>query len=285
MSNAILPAIPLFADPRAGLLDSGYVWVGVENLDAESNPVAVYWDAALTQPAPQPLRTSAGLIVRNGAPASVHVAVAFSMTVKNARGELVLHLPSGASAVSAAASAAASASSASTNASAAIAARNAAQISQGLAATSATSANTSANAANTSAGIASTAATAAASSASSAASSAATAAGVAAIAPMVATSTYISGGSGGNIMRVDANVYPVSGTSRFLGSGSNRWEAASIEQVYFGSGLASISSGTGSPEGAVAANVGSLWLRTDGGAATTLYVKESGLGNTGWIAK
>lgn len=44
-------------------------------------------------------------------------------------------------------------------------------------------------------------------------------------------------------------------------------------------------SGSGTPEGAVTAPVGSLFTRTDGGASTTLYVKESGSGNTGWIAK
>lgn len=43
--------------------------------------------------------------------------------------------------------------------------------------------------------------------------------------------------------------------------------------------------GAGSPEGVVTANVGALYSRTDGGASTTLYVKESGTGNTGWIAK
>ncbi len=43
--------------------------------------------------------------------------------------------------------------------------------------------------------------------------------------------------------------------------------------------------GAGTPEGAVAAPVGSLFTRTDGGANTTLYVKESGAGNTGWVAK
>lgn len=48
---------------------------------------------------------------------------------------------------------------------------------------------------------------------------------------------------------------------------------------------ATISSGTGTPEAAVTAPVGSLFLRTDGGASTTLYVKESGAGNTGWVAK
>lgn len=46
-----------------------------------------------------------------------------------------------------------------------------------------------------------------------------------------------------------------------------------------------ISSGTGSPESVVTGAVGSLYLRTDGGASTTLYIKESGTGNTGWAAK
>ncbi len=44
-------------------------------------------------------------------------------------------------------------------------------------------------------------------------------------------------------------------------------------------------SGTGTPESVVTAPVGSLFTRTDGGANTTLYVKESGTGNTGWAAK
>lgn len=43
--------------------------------------------------------------------------------------------------------------------------------------------------------------------------------------------------------------------------------------------------GTGTPEAAVTAPVGSLYFRTNGGASTTLYVKESGTGNTGWVAK
>jgi hypothetical protein len=44
-------------------------------------------------------------------------------------------------------------------------------------------------------------------------------------------------------------------------------------------------SGTGTPESAVTAPVGSIYLRTNGGANTTLYIKESGTGNTGWVAK
>jgi hypothetical protein len=46
-----------------------------------------------------------------------------------------------------------------------------------------------------------------------------------------------------------------------------------------------ITAGSNTPEGAVTAPIGSLFLRTNGGAATTLYVKESGAGNTGWVAK
>lgn len=43
--------------------------------------------------------------------------------------------------------------------------------------------------------------------------------------------------------------------------------------------------GSATPESAVTANVGSIYLRTNGGSGTTLYVKESGTGNTGWVAK
>ena len=43
--------------------------------------------------------------------------------------------------------------------------------------------------------------------------------------------------------------------------------------------------GEGSPEGVVTAPVGHMYLRSDGGATTTLYIKTSGVGSTGWTAK
>ncbi len=43
--------------------------------------------------------------------------------------------------------------------------------------------------------------------------------------------------------------------------------------------------GTATPEGAVTAPIGSTFRRTDGGAGTSFYVKESGAGNTGWVGK
>lgn len=50
-------------------------------------------------------------------------------------------------------------------------------------------------------------------------------------------------------------------------------------------GAVKVLTGTGSPAGAVAAPVGSLYLRSDGGANTTLYVKEAGAGtSSGWRA-
>lgn len=46
---------------------------------------------------------------------------------------------------------------------------------------------------------------------------------------------------------------------------------------------ATISSGTGTPEGVVTAPVGSIFLRTDN--ANSFYVKQTGAGNTGWVLK
>jgi hypothetical protein len=47
-----------------------------------------------------------------------------------------------------------------------------------------------------------------------------------------------------------------------------------------------IMAGVGSPEGVVSADVGSIYLRTGGGAGTTLWVKESGGSSTfGWASK
>jgi len=43
--------------------------------------------------------------------------------------------------------------------------------------------------------------------------------------------------------------------------------------------------GSGSPESVVTAPIGAVYHRTDGGAGTSFYVKESGSGNTGWISK
>jgi hypothetical protein len=45
-----------------------------------------------------------------------------------------------------------------------------------------------------------------------------------------------------------------------------------------------IAAGAGSPEGVLTAPIGSLWLRTNGSTNAAVYRKETGAGNTGWVA-
>lgn len=87
--------LPLFLDQRGGLLDAGYVYAGVANDDPEANPIDLFWDAALTIPADQPLRTRGGSIVNGGSPALVFLAQAdYSMRVRDADGNLVEYIAS-----------------------------------------------------------------------------------------------------------------------------------------------------------------------------------------------
>lgn len=90
------------------------------------------------------------------------------------------------------------------------------------------------------------------------------------------------------------NVYNTDGTAPYLGGiatdlriYANGGESARFKDngVQLNGTNALITAGSGTPEGSVSAAVGSLYTRTDGGANTTLYVKESGTGNTGWVAK
>jgi len=79
---------------------------------------------------------------------------------------------------------------------------------------------------------------------------------------------FVRNGAGIDVKLADNSAYTSIRASKFTVTTSVFW-----------------SSGTGSPEGVVTANIGSIYSRSDGGAGTTLYVKESGTGNTGWIAK
>ena len=45
-----------------------------------------------------------------------------------------------------------------------------------------------------------------------------------------------------------------------------------------------ITYGYGTPEGVIAKNIGALFMRLDGGASTTMYLKETGSSDTGWRA-
>jgi hypothetical protein len=75
------------------------------------------------------------------------------------------------------------------------------------------------------------------------------------------------------------------GVTKSVSSTTGTLAAHKVSQLFVGSGGITVSTGSGTPEGAVTAPVGSIFLRSDGGASTTFYVKQTGTGNTGWAAK
>ncbi len=87
--------------------------------------------------------------------------------------------------------------------------------------------------------------------------------------------------------RDEAGTIKAAGGFRAVSQNSN-WTDAQLElMVRRGEALVQcgLLMGNGSPEGVVTAPRGAFFTRGDGGAGSTLYVKESGTGNTGWVAK
>lgn len=80
---------PIFTDIDGQPLEDGYIWIGAANLDPQTNPINVYWDAALTLPAGQPIRTLAGYPANNGTPARLYVNSDYSIRVMNKNGSVV----------------------------------------------------------------------------------------------------------------------------------------------------------------------------------------------------
>lgn len=78
---------------------------------------------------------------------------------------------------------------------------------------------------------------------------------------------------------------PAIDVSYTLGQQALRFSNVYAQNLRPGAGNVFWTSGAGTPEGLITAPVGSLYTRTDGGASTTLYIKESGAGPTGWVAK
>lgn len=80
---------PIFTDVDGDPLSDGYIYVGTANLNPETNPITIYWDAALTIPAAQPVRTLNGYPSRNGSPARIYTASNYSIAVRNKNSSLV----------------------------------------------------------------------------------------------------------------------------------------------------------------------------------------------------
>ena len=86
---SINPPYPAFAGADGLPLENGYIWIGVVNLNPVVNPIAVYWDAALTIPAVQPIRTLNGYPVYQGTPSRFYAGSDYSIQVLDSKGSVV----------------------------------------------------------------------------------------------------------------------------------------------------------------------------------------------------
>jgi len=86
---SIQPPYPAFAGADGLPLENGYIWVGTVNLNPQTNQIAVYWDAALTIAAAQPIRTLNGYPVYQGTPSRFYAASDYSIQVLDSKGSLV----------------------------------------------------------------------------------------------------------------------------------------------------------------------------------------------------
>jgi len=91
------------------------------------------------------------------------------------------------------------------------------------------------------------------------------------------TSPTISGAIGGSA------TWPAPGTIGGTTPGAISGTPITATNSFL-NGTCQLLAGAGSPEGVQTAPVCSRYLRTDGSTGTTLYIKESGVGNTGWVA-
>jgi len=90
MSSSIVSPFPFFTDTTGAPLEGGYLYLGQSNLNPETAPVNVFWDAALTIPAPNPVRTVGGYPSRAGTPSRFFIQGAFySITIRNRNHVLV----------------------------------------------------------------------------------------------------------------------------------------------------------------------------------------------------
>lgn len=90
MSSSIISPFPFFTDTTGAPLESGYIYIGQSNLNPETAPVNVFWDAALTIPAANPVRTVGGYPSRQGTPSRFFIQGAFySITIRNKNHVLV----------------------------------------------------------------------------------------------------------------------------------------------------------------------------------------------------
>lgn len=78
---------------------------------------------------------------------------------------------------------------------------------------------------------------------------------------------------------------PLNDSTDDLGTIARRYASVRALRYNIETSSCTLSSGIGSPEGNLTAGPGSIYVARGGGANLTLWVKQSGTGNTGWAAK
>lgn len=86
---SVQPPYPAFAGADGQPLENGYIWIGTVNLNPQVNPISVYWDAALTISAAQPIRTLNGYPSYQGTPSRFYVSSDYSIQVLDNKGSVV----------------------------------------------------------------------------------------------------------------------------------------------------------------------------------------------------
>lgn len=88
--------IPQFFNLDGTPLNAGKLYFGTAGANPEVSPIPVYWDAAGTIPASQPIATSNGYPVNGSTLATVYIASDYSLTVRTSAGVLVMYAPTSA---------------------------------------------------------------------------------------------------------------------------------------------------------------------------------------------
>lgn len=83
----------------------------------------------------------------------------------------------------------------------------------------------------------------------------------------------------------DGHVLPDTDRTQNIGSTAKAFNLTATKTLYMAASGALWTTGFGTPNGVVTGVPGSMYTDGAGGSGVTLYVKESGLGNTGWVAK
>jgi hypothetical protein len=93
--GAIQSPYDVFLGLNGAALNGGHIYIGVAGQDPQTNPLPVFWDAAGTTPATQPIDIIGGYACRAGTPAQAYVMDDYSIRVTDRFGVQVYYAASG----------------------------------------------------------------------------------------------------------------------------------------------------------------------------------------------